>query len=151
MATATCGITTEPTQCVSAASAIGPATLASLNANGCYIVGNSVMFPPALGSNGNSGRNSFRGPNFRNLDLSVDKNWKFRERLTAQFRAEFFNVLNHPNFFSLGAIGHAGSQFDYPNKGNFGCSCITPDQGTGNLVLGAGGARAIQLGLKLIF
>ena len=28
----------------------------------------------------------------------MSKGWKFRERLTAQFRAEFFNVLNHPNF-----------------------------------------------------
>jgi len=145
-----------PTQCTNAASAISANTLAAMNAVGCYIVNNSVMFPSALGTIGNAGRNIFRSSHFRNLDFSVDKSWKFRERLTAQFRAEFFNVLNHPNFYTeQGVQGtHAGSQFNFPAKGatgEFGCSCITPDQGAGNLVLGAGGARAIQLGLKLIF
>ena len=54
--------------------------------------------PPAIGTFGTTGRNVFRDSGFRNWDVSVFKTFVFKERLTAQFRAEFFNVLNHPNF-----------------------------------------------------
>jgi hypothetical protein len=39
-----------------------------------------------------------RGPGFTNLDASVSKIWNLNEKLKLQFRAEFFNLLNHPNF-----------------------------------------------------
>ena len=63
------------------------------------------MTPPAYGTFGNVGKNIFRDTPFRNWDVSVQKNWKFKERLNAQFRAEFFNVLNHPLFADVGS-GH---------------------------------------------
>jgi hypothetical protein len=92
---------------------------------------------------------------FRNLDLSVTKGWRFKERLTVQFRAEMFNVLNHPNFANpwdgTSGYGPAGGFSDPSVPGNFGCGCATPDQAAANPVLGSGGARDIQLGLKLIF
>ena len=91
-----CAITTEPQACIAAASAISANTLNALNSVGCYLRGSSVLVPPALGTIGDSRRNMFRGSGFRNWDVSIMKNWKFQERLTAQFRAEFFNVLNHP-------------------------------------------------------
>jgi hypothetical protein len=50
---------------------------------------------------GNAGRNSIVGPPLTNLDFSVHKNIpvkKISESASVQFRAEFFNVLNHPNF-----------------------------------------------------
>jgi hypothetical protein len=50
---------------------------------------------------GNAGRNSIVGPGLSNLDLSLYKNFavpKISESFKVQFRAEFFNVLNHPNF-----------------------------------------------------
>jgi hypothetical protein len=50
---------------------------------------------------GNAGRNSIIGPSSFNLDLSVFKNYavhRISESFNVQFRAEFFNVLNHPNF-----------------------------------------------------
>ena len=47
---------------------------------------------------GNSGRGMFRGPGQSNLDMSLFKDFKIRERLTTQFRTEFFNILNIPNF-----------------------------------------------------
>src|SRR5256885_2904339 len=50
---------------------------------------------------GNAGRNSIVGPGLSNLDLSLYKNFampKISESFKLQFRAEFFNVLNHPNF-----------------------------------------------------
>jgi len=47
---------------------------------------------------GNAGRNSLIGPSFKSLDLSLLKNFRLTEKVRVQFRAESFNVLNHPNF-----------------------------------------------------
>jgi hypothetical protein len=125
-----------------------------MNSVGCYVSANgkSVLLPPALGTIGNSGRNSFRDLGYRNWDVSVVKETKFKDRLTAQFRAEFFNVLNHANFSDPN--GPSGAGFNDPSTGqagNFGCGCNTPDQSAPNPVLGTGGSRSIQLGLKLIW
>ena len=130
----------------------GPAD-ASLATLGCFAKGKSIMIPPAFGQFGTMGRNIFRDGGFRNLDFSVSKNWKFRDRLTAQFRAEFFNILNHPNFANPygGRNGYGLNDPSAPGPGGFGCGCATPDQAAGNPVLGSGSNRAIQLGLKLIF
>jgi len=144
-----------PGPCMQAAQAMGPGAVASLNNLGCYMAGNSVMTPPALGTFGNLGRNVFRDTGFRNLDLSIAKNFRLKERLTAQFRAEFFNFLNHPNFANpwggTSGYGPGGGFSDPSAPGSFGCACGTPDTAAVNPVLGSGGARAIQLGLKMIF
>jgi hypothetical protein len=131
----------------------GPTT-ASLSSLGCYAQGSSVLIPPAAGTFGTSGRNIWRDSGLRNWDLSVSKNFTFQERLTAQFRAEFFNVLNHPNFANPygGSNGFGiGLSGDPSQTSLFGCGCATPDQAGGNPVMGSGGNRALQLGLKLIF
>src|SRR5215469_13474644 len=47
---------------------------------------------------GNAGRNSLRGPGYTAVDFSLFRDFKFRERYTVQFRAEAFNLFNHPNF-----------------------------------------------------
>ena len=141
-----------PAACSSDASAVG--ATASLQTFGCYGKGNSVMIPPAFGTFGNMRRNMFRDSGFRDLDMSVTKAWKFGERLTAQFRAEFFNILNHPSFANPygGTSGYGPGAFDDPSStGIFGCGCATPDQAGGNPVVGSGSNRAMQLGLKLIF
>jgi hypothetical protein len=143
--------TAAATACFTAANAIGTATRTSLNKYGCYFQGNSVLIPPALGTFGTAPRNDFRDSGLRNLDLSVTKGWKLRERLTAQFRAEFFNVLNHPNFTNPYGTSNGFGHYDPSGPGNFGCGCATPDQAAANPVLGSGGNRAVQLGLKLIF
>jgi hypothetical protein len=134
--------------------ATGPAQAALANF-GCYAKGTSILLPPAFGTLGNSGRGSFRDSGFKNWDVSLVKDEKFKERLTAQFRAEFFNVLNHPNFYN--PTGPAGAGFNDPSapgsptKAGFGCGCNTPDQASPNPVLGTGASRSIQLGLKLIW
>jgi hypothetical protein len=131
----------------------GP-TSTSLGSFGCYAQKNSIMIPPALGSFGTMRRNMFRDSGFRDLDLSVTKDWRFRERLTAQFRAEFFNILNHPSFANPygGTSGYGPGAFDDPSSTSiFGCGCATPDQAGGNPVVGSGSNRAIQFGLKLMF
>jgi hypothetical protein len=144
---------TNPTgnaACDSKAAALGPLALASLFNSGCYVSGNSVLIPPAYGTFGTVGKNIFRDTPFRNWDVSVQKSWKFKERLTAQFRAEFFNVLNHPLFADVGA-GHLATNDPSQGAAAFGLANATPDQGSGNPVLGSGSNRVIQLGLKLIF
>ncbi|HEV7967771.1 MAG TPA: TonB-dependent receptor [Candidatus Acidoferrales bacterium] len=141
--------TPPPAACLSAAPTMGEMnTLLNI---GCYFKGSSVLTPPALGTVGNSTRNIFRDSGIRNLDLSITKNMKFKERLTAQFRAEFFNIFNHPEFSN--PFGPAGAGLNDPSAGGavFGCGCSTPDQAAPNPVLGSGGARSIQLGLKLIY
>ena len=110
------------------------------------------MIPASLGTFGAMGRNTFRDTGFRNWDFSVAKNWKFKERLTAQFRAEFFNVLNHPNFANpFGGQNGFGMNDPSVLATGFGCGCATPDVAASNPVIGSGGSRSIQLGLKLLF
>jgi hypothetical protein len=137
-----------PPACAKAAAAVG--ATASLNAIGCYAVGNSVLIPPAVGTFGTMGRNIFRDTGFHNVDFSLAKNWKFGERLGAQFRAEFFNIFNHPNFANPFG-GQNGWAHNDPSTGSFGCSCATPDVAASNPVIGSGGSRATQLGLKFTF
>ncbi len=125
----------------------------ALGAFGCFTKGNSILLPPALGTFGTMGRNLFRDAGFRDWDFSVGKTWTFHERLSAQFRAEFFNILNHPNFANPfgGQNGWAHNDPSTGGQGIFGCGCATPDVAASNPVIGSGGSRAIQLGLKLIF
>jgi hypothetical protein len=122
----------------------------ALGAYGCYANRNSLMLPPALGTFGTMGRNVFRDTGFRNWDFSVAKTWRFHERFSAQFRAEFFNFLNHPNIANPFG-GQNGWAHNDPSTGSFGCGCATPDVAASNPVIGSGGSRAIQLGLKLGF
>ncbi|MGO8984428.1 MAG: carboxypeptidase regulatory-like domain-containing protein [Terriglobales bacterium] len=122
----------------------------SLAFHGCYANGSSILIPPPLGTFGTMGRNIFPDSGFRDLDFSVAKNWHFGERLRAQFRAEFFNILNHPNFANPYG-GQNGFGLNDPSAPGFGCGCATPDVAAANPVIGSGGSRAVQLGLKLIF
>jgi hypothetical protein len=60
-----------------------------------------VPFPQCFNLRGNAGRNILIGPGLTNLDFSIFKNnyiKRISETFNAQFRAEFFNILNHPNF-----------------------------------------------------
>jgi hypothetical protein len=63
-----------------------------------YINTSCFVFPAPVTRFGNAGRNILRGPSLFNIDTSLFKNIKLTERFRAQFRAELFNVLNHPNF-----------------------------------------------------
>jgi hypothetical protein len=128
---------------------VGNASYA-LAAFGCYAAGNSVLIPPPLGSFGTMGRNIFRDTGFKNVDFSLAKNFRWGERFGAQFRAEFFNIFNHPNFANPFG-GQNGWAHNDPSSGSFGCSCATPDVAASNPVIGSGGSRAVQLGLKLSF
>ncbi len=121
---------------------------AALANYGCYAQGGGFLTPPALGTVGNAGRNRFRVPNYYNVDLSIGREWKFKERYSAQFRAEFFNLFNRADF-AVPAANSGG--LDPGAASQFGCACATPDVQGNNPVLGSGGPRHIQFGLKLLF
>jgi hypothetical protein len=99
---------------------------------------------PAQGTFGDLGRDSVYGPGFRNWDFSMTKNTQLSERFNVQFRAEFFNILNHPNF----ALPNHNIT---PGSGPMGVITQTPDVAQTNPGLGGGGPRVIQLGLKFLF
>ncbi len=115
----------------------------ALTNTACYMKNGGILTPPAYGTVGNSGRNAFRGDRFNNVDLSLTKNWHVGERYTAQFRIETFNLFNHPTLALPGATPSGVT------NGKFGTSTTTAD--SGNAVVGSGGPRHLQFGLKLTF
>lgn len=99
---------------------------------------------PADGTFGNLGRNAIFGPSFWNVDFALAKSTQIFDRLNLQFRAEFFNIFNHPNF----ALPNF---FVDPGSSGQGVITQTPDQAQTNPGLGGGGPRVVQLGVKLVF
>jgi hypothetical protein len=115
-------------------------------------------FPCNPARQGNLGRNALRGFGATQWDFAVHRDFPIRESMKLQFRAEMFNVLNHPNF------GQPSGCFGFVCSSPFGLSTQTLGQyldggGSGsNLGGGAfsslyqvGGPRSIQLALKLFF
>jgi hypothetical protein len=103
---------------------------------------------------GNSGRAILEGPGFHNADVSLFKNFNLIERLKLQFRAEFFNLTNTPQFGIPNGGLNTGGGFR-PTAGASG-NLIFPSQA--NIVQGPGAItstispmRQIQFGLKLIW
>ena len=94
---------------------------------------------------GNAGRNRFYGPGLKTVDLSAFKNIRIVERLKLQFRAEFFNILNHPNLSGPNFLNDAN------NSVAFDASGIPVPKSAGVLASTSTSSRQIQLGLKLIW
>jgi hypothetical protein len=93
---------------------------------------------------GNAGRNILIGPGLSNLDFSVFKNnyiKKLSETFNAQFRAEIFNILNHPNF----------GPPPFPNNTDIFTSAGAPNPLAGALAATTTDGREIQFALKLIW
>ena len=116
--------------------------LSQLARLGCFEQRGAAIVPPAQGTFGTMSPGAVRGGTFRNLNLSITKRWTFRERYTAQFRAEIHNVLNRTQY--------GGGSYSYSSPASGGIADDTPNTGDG-IVVGDGGARAIQFGLKLGF
>jgi hypothetical protein len=92
--------------------------------------GTSVFSLPALFSFGNAPRNAVIGPGLREFDFSLQKEIAIREATKLQFRAEAYNIFNHPNF-------------NIPSR-----TAFTANFGR---ISSAQDARQLQLALKLIF
>lgn len=123
-----------------------PALQESLGiSGGCFAQNGTIIYPQAVGTFGNMGRNIFRGPGFINWDASISKIWRLSERFKLQVRGEMFNVANHGNF----AIASVGNDLTSPNS--LGRANATPDVQAANPVIGSGGSRHIQIGAKIIW
>jgi hypothetical protein len=145
-------VSTLPSSLAAQCTAVAPDP-STLKEAGCYVSGKSVLVPPKRGTFGTMGRNIFRDSGFRNVDFSVFKTFAFKERYSAQFRVEFFNVFNHPLIANpFGSVNNYGGGSDPGSSpSTFGCGCATPDVAAGNPIIGSGSSRDIQLGLKLTF
>ncbi|MCI0627434.1 MAG: TonB-dependent receptor, partial [Acidobacteria bacterium] len=115
----------------------------------------AAFTPPPPGTQGTLGRNALRGFSAWQMDLAFRRRFNLTERWNLQFRAEFFNPFNHPNF------GDPGAQFSGTEN------ILSPRFGQSTTMLGrslsgfvgaglnplhqVGGPRSIQLALKLSF
>jgi hypothetical protein len=97
-----------------------------------------MHYDPATGELGTAPRAPVYGPRFVNTDFSVIKDFplSFREGMNLQFRAEFFNLFNHPQFYLLG-VGGTGEQ-DINTPSSFGVVNQTVNN-----------ARLVQFALRL--
>jgi hypothetical protein len=143
--------------------------------NNGTISGAALDCVPGTRHYGNLGRNALKGPPYKQWDLAIYKNTTITEWLKVQLRAEFFNILNHPNFANPllpNFIADPASNVNQKSLANpLGCNCgvaslpvngrevgngayhitATGDVGIGNPFIGGGGPRGIQLAAKFIF
>jgi hypothetical protein len=96
---------------------------------------------PADGTFGNLGRNTFYGPSYEQIDFSVLKKTRLTEKKNLEFRAEFFNLFNHPNFDEPN--GFWGTDSSGKVFASFGQIFNTLGR-----TLGVGTSRQIQLALR---
>ena len=105
---------------------------------------------------GDLGRNVLVAPSFKEWNFSVFKNTVITERVVLQLRAEFFNLLNHPNFANpelpnfIADPATNGLDSNGRGIGNLALTA-TGDVGIGNPFLGGGGPRGVQFVAKITF
>lgn len=123
----------------------------------------SIFTLPPSGQFGNAGRNILCGPNLRNFDFTLTKQTKVSDRISTEFRVEFFNILNRPNFDvpvntqgpngSGGNgdqifVGRQGAQCN-PAADQFACGILAPN--VGRIFRTVTASRQIQFALKISF
>ena len=112
-----------------------------------YFNPNAFSAPPA-GFVGNAPRDGLTGPGFSNWDLSLLKSTQITESTRLQFRAEFFNVLNHTNLQLPNAVVYSTG----PTQGTLASQNTAPALGSPGVISAtANTSRQIQLALKVLF
>ncbi|MGC1170162.1 MAG: TonB-dependent receptor [Candidatus Acidiferrales bacterium] len=108
-----------------------------------FIINPAAFSQPGPGQFGTCAPYQFYGPGIQTWDLSLFKEFRFTDRYSLQFRTEFFNAFNHPNFANPSAnIGSPGS---FGKVNNTLAPILGTDSG------GPGDPREIQFALKLYF
>ncbi|HTD56785.1 MAG TPA: hypothetical protein VK670_15450, partial [Silvibacterium sp.] len=97
----------------------------------------AAFVAPHAGTFGNAGRDSLSGPGLADLDLSIGKTTTIHERLRAQFRAEYFNILNRANFTTPNPVVFSSASTTSPTAGVITATATT--------------SRQLQFGLKFLF
>ena len=98
----------------------------------------AAFLPPATGTYGNVSRDALTGPGLTDVDFSILRNARLTERLGLQFRAEFFNILNHTNLMTPNEVVYTSAT-----------SGISPTAGV--VTATSTTSRQIQFGAKLQF
>ena len=127
-----------------------PLWTSDLNVAGGERINKAAFATPTGAVQGNLGRNTLRGFGATQVDLTLRRQFKLRERLSLRMRADLFNIFNHPNF---------GPPTNYLTSPLFGQSTqmLGASLGSGGLSGGLnplyqiGGPRSAQLSLNLIF
>jgi Carboxypeptidase regulatory-like domain/TonB dependent receptor/TonB-dependent Receptor Plug Domain len=116
------------------------------NAPGGKRLNPAAFVLPSTHRQGTLGRNRFAGFGSTQIDTSLGRKFALTERLNLQFRADVFNLFNHPNFSTADPFGR------FPSA-NFGRATQMLNRGLGGLnsLYQIGGPRSLQLSLKLIF
>jgi hypothetical protein len=165
----------NPAQFLQLSSFAMPCTIAT-GINQTNLSGFASDCQPGTRHYGSLGRNVLSGPTYKQWDLAIYKNTAITERVNMQLRAEFFNILNHPNFanpelpaFIADPAANLALPPSPPPGLPAGCGCgfhvngnrevgngayqivATGDVGIGNPFLGGGGPRGIQLAAKFTF
>jgi hypothetical protein len=108
-----------------------------------FLINPAAFAQPGPGQFGTCAPFKFYGPGLQTWDLGLFKQFRFTERWQLQFRAEFFNAFNHPNFGAPNA--------NISSPGSFGKVSNTLAPILGNDSGGPGDPREVQLALKLYF
>ena len=124
---------------------------------GGEIINKNAFTPAPTGKQGDFGRNVLRGFGATQADLAFQRQFPLAEQLNLRFRAEFFNIFNHPNFGNPNNMLGSFLQGTWTN-GLFGqstqtlASSLAGLQNSGfNPLYQVGGPRSVQLALKLQF
>jgi hypothetical protein len=114
-------------------------------APGGQILNANAFSVPSTVRQGTEGRNDIPGFGLTQVDLSLGRGFSLGERLHLQFRADAFNVLNHPNFSNpFGFVQFGPTYLQSLSMLNQGLGGLNP-------LFQAGGPRSLQLSLKLTF
>ncbi len=114
----------------------------------------AAFVSPGGGNRGNLGRNALRGFSATQFDMTLRRDFKIRESMGIQIRAEAFNIFNHPNFASPDNL------FVPAGSDTFGLSTQMLNRGLSNAGNGGsglvsafqiGGPRSIQLSARFYF
>ncbi len=137
--------------------------------SGVQFLNPAAFSTPAPGTFGNSRRNDLTGPTLTQLDMTLGKTFRATERASIEFKADVYNIFNHPNYANPGNVrfnqtipagtsvtggvvsltgsgAQPGTPFTLGNAGSAGQLTST----VGNQV-GTGANRQIQLSLRAIF
>jgi hypothetical protein len=127
-----------------------PLWIANPDVAGGKKINQAAFSIPTGAVQGDLGRNALRGFGATEVDLTLRRQFKVRERLALQARADLFNILNHPNFGP--PINYLSSPLFGQSTQMLGASLGSGGQNGGlNPLYQIGGPRSAQLALKLLF
>ena len=127
-----------------------PLWIADPNVAGGKRINPAAFSTPTGPVQGDLGRNALRGFGATQVDLTLRRQFKLRERLSLQARADLFNIFNHPNFGR--PINYLTSPLFGQSTQMLGASLGSGGQNGGlNPLYQIGGPRSAQLALKLLF